>query len=188
MIQNSNLSPQKSLFNSYACLNAADEFFQRKIHEVASPILIYRTQYGLYEGQAVDGKFNGRGVFIYKNKSYYVGEWKDHRMNGIGKHVNSDGNTYEGEFVNGARNGFGKMIFKSGDVYEGTWKNDIIEGQGKYTASNGAVYEGAFIKGRREGFGKFVFNGFVYEGDWKNDQFTDLEKFSIQTAIFMKVK
>ncbi|MFN4174240.1 MAG: hypothetical protein ACK4HV_03955, partial [Parachlamydiaceae bacterium] len=76
MIQNSNLSPQKSLFNSYACLDAADEFFQRKIHEVASPILIFRDPTFVYEGQAVDGKFTGRGVIVYKDKSYYVGEWK----------------------------------------------------------------------------------------------------------------
>ena len=60
----------------------------------------------LYEGNFINGKFEGNGKYYYDNGYYFIGEYK-----------------------NGLRNGKGIIYYKNGNIqYEGDWVNDKPEG------------------------------------------------------------
>ena len=81
----------------------------------------------MYEGEFLNGKFNGKGKYSYP-----------------------DGQIYEGDYVNGVKEGNGKLTFPSGRIYEGPFVNGLQHGIGKYTKRGKTVdvlYEnGKFIK------------------------------------------
>ena len=61
----------------------------------------------MYEGDFINGKFEGNGKYILENGVYYLGEWKNSLRHGKGIIYYSNGNImYDGEFVDG--NIFGK--------------------------------------------------------------------------------
>jgi hypothetical protein len=51
-----------------------------------------------YEGEWVDGKMQGRGVYFYGDGSVYDGMWVAGKMQGKGVFCYPNGNRYEGEF------------------------------------------------------------------------------------------
>ena len=93
---------------------------------------------------------DGYGKYIYENKDYYVGEWKDYLRNGIGTLYNKYGKIiYDGEWKNNLKNGQGKLYYKNGKIkYEGNLVDDKKDGEGKYYDENGTI---------------------IYDGIWKND-------------------
>nr|XP_056721386.1 MORN repeat-containing protein 1 [Euleptes europaea] len=151
---------------------------------------------GLYRGETKDQRRSGYGHYIYSNSFFqYEGEWKEGKKHGHGKLLFKDGSYYEGEFVNGeiVGNGFrywahtgniysgqflygelqghGVMQYKDGQRYEGNFCYGVQEGHGQLTDKEGQQYEGSFYKNRRHGGGKMRFkNGDEYEGDWILDQ------------------
>ena len=124
-------------------------------------------------------KKNGHGTETYKDGSTYVGEFKDGKRHGQGKHTwsNIDGSTdkqYVGEYENGEKNGYGFMLFTDGGNYLGGWKDGIYNGQGKYTFPNGTVFEGEWKNGRLNGqvtmtSSKFPIDGYKYVGEFKDN-------------------
>jgi hypothetical protein len=117
---------------------------------------------GLYEGQILNNKRNGKGKMTYKNKS-------NGRQNGI----------YDGDWDNNSRDGQGKMIFENNDIYEGTWKNDEMVGEGKIVKSDGNVYKGTWNATGDSWYGRWgegarhmgemkYANGDNYEGNWED--------------------
>lgn len=42
------------------------------------------------------GKKSGKGKYVWKDGSYYDGDWVDNKITGRGKYVWSDGRRYEG--------------------------------------------------------------------------------------------
>ncbi len=52
-----------------------------------------------YDGDWVDGKMHGRGVYYYADGSIYDGMWQDGKMHGSGVFIYPNGNRYDGEFV-----------------------------------------------------------------------------------------
>jgi len=125
-----------------------------------------------YEGDFINGKFEGNGKYIFDDGEYYEGQWKNGLRSGKGIHYYSNGNIkYEGHYYNDKYEGNGKYINEDGESYEGQWKNGFINGKGIYYYSNGNImYEGDFINCKREGYGKYNFkNGEYYIGEWKND-------------------
>ncbi len=96
-----------------------------------------------YEGDFVDGLFDGYGVKKWDcNIHYYKGEWKQGRYHGKGICCAYDG-TWDGEWVNGHINGNGSFTSKKGWVFTGKaiehWE---IEGMGTITFPNGDIYVG----------------------------------------------
>jgi len=82
----------------------------------------------VYEGEAVNGKFNGKG-----------------------KSTSADGNVYEGDYVNGKQTGKGKCTYTDGDVYEGDFVDDNPHGKGKMTTADGKVFVGNWENGKFAG-------------------------------------
>ena len=60
-----------------------------------------------YEGDFVDDKKHGKGVYVYANGDKYEGDWLDGKKHGKGVITFADGNKYEGDFVDGKFHGKG---------------------------------------------------------------------------------
>lgn len=66
---------------------------------------------------------DGKGTYIYKDKTVYEGEFKKTKAHGYGVCYYSNGNSYEGEWANHTFHGKGIMRYKNGKVKAGLWKN-----------------------------------------------------------------
>ena len=54
-----------------------------------------------YDGEFVNDKYEGNGIYYYENGEYYIGEFKNGLRNCKGKEYYKNGNIkYDGEFVN----------------------------------------------------------------------------------------
>ena len=103
-------------------------------------------KYGVYKGQFVAGKKEGRGTIkITTSKKLrltapkspmvtYEGEWKANYCHGQGRITYIDGSVYKGNFVENRKVGNGKMQSTPTDKflaeYDGDWKGDAEDGQG----------------------------------------------------------
>ncbi|OMO70105.1 hypothetical protein CCACVL1_19102 [Corchorus capsularis] len=152
----------------------------------------YYYMKGRYEGDWVDGKYDGYGVETWaKGSRYrghyrqglrhgigvyrfytgdvYAGEWSNGQCHGCGVHTCEDGSKYVGEFKWGVKHGLGQYHFRNGDIYSGEYFADKMHGFGVYQFGNGHRYEGAWHEGRRQGFGTYTFrNGETQSGHWQN--------------------
>ena len=125
----------------------------------------------LYEGDFINGKFEGNGKYFYENGECYVGQFKNNLKNGKGTEYYSNGTIkYEGEYINDKAEGNGKYILENGEYYIGQWKNDLPNGKGtKYYPNGKILYEGDYINDKAEGYGKYVYeDGEFYIGQWKD--------------------
>ncbi len=125
----------------------------------------------LYEGNFINGKFEGKGKYIYNDGDYFIGEYKNGLRNGKGILYDKNGNImFKSDYINGKVEGYGKRIWENGEYYEGQWKNDLKHGNGKeYYANEEIKYEGNFINDKYEGNGKYIWNnGEYYIGQFKN--------------------
>ena len=152
-----------------------------------------------YEGDRVDGKYEGIGTYYYnKGGNRYEGEWKnglkhgkgilyyDHETNNIkydgyfskgnfegkGIYYWDDGSYYIGDFVNGLKHGYGTLYKSDGNLkYEGGFINDKFEGNGIYYCNSGNYYIGDFKDGSKHGKGKlYKINDDVKNGIFVNNK------------------
>ncbi|KAJ0981060.1 hypothetical protein J5N97_009315 [Dioscorea zingiberensis] len=110
-----------------------------------------------YRGQYRQGLRHGFGVYKFYNGDSYAGEWLSGQSHGIGIQTCSDGSCYVGEFKCGVKHGLGYYRFRNGDRYAGEYFGDKIHGFGVYHFANGHCYEGSWHEGRKQGFGKYTF-------------------------------
>lgn len=114
---------------------------------------------------------HGRGILRFMDGGVYVGEFKNHLMEGIGRFEYPGGEIYEGGMMNGMRHGRGKLIFSDQSGFEGLFVEDWYKNTGKFIYSNGEFYEGTMIEGNRQGLGKHCFvNGDIFHGIFKDDE------------------
>ncbi|XP_045714679.1 MORN repeat-containing protein 1 [Phyllostomus hastatus] len=125
-----------------------------------------------YEGEWRGGKTHGRGKLLFKDGSYYEGEFADGEIAGEGcRHWAATGNTYSGHFVLGEPQGHGVMTYGAGGCYEGAMSRGMREGHGCLVDQDGNVYRGSFHSNKQHGRGHMAFrNGDSYEGDWVRGQ------------------
>lgn len=115
-----------------------------------------------YNGNMVNGKKEGQGVYILSNGSKYYGEFKNDKMNGNGVMRYPDGATYDGKWKDNTREGYGvytfpddyalndddKSFFEFANYY-GEWNNGNIEGHGVMTCTNGEKLDGEWTIDKR---------------------------------------
>ncbi|PIA47330.1 hypothetical protein AQUCO_01400178v1 [Aquilegia coerulea] len=120
-----------------------------------------------YRGQYRQGLRHGCGVYRFYTGDSYSGEWCNGQSHGIGVQTCADGSCYVGEFKCGVKHGLGCYHFRNGDRYAGEYFGDKIHGFGVYHFANGHRYEGSWHEGRKQGFGNYTFrNGETKCGEW----------------------
>lgn len=110
-----------------------------------------------YEGEFHKGKCNGSGVYNYFANGRYEGDWIDGRYDGYGIESWARGSRYRGQYRQGLRHGFGIYRFYTGDSYAGEWYNGQSHGLGIQTCSDGSCYVGEFKYGAKHGLGCYHF-------------------------------
>ncbi|KAK1631318.1 hypothetical protein QYE76_005633 [Lolium multiflorum] len=120
-----------------------------------------------YRGQYRQGLRHGHGVYRFYSGDCYAGEWAGGQSHGIGAQTCSDGSSYVGEFKCGVKHGLGSYHFRNGDRYSGEYFGDKIHGFGVYSFANGHCYAGSWHEGKKQGLGMYTFrNGDKRSGDW----------------------
>ena len=127
----------------------------------------------IYHGEFLKNTLirHGRGLFIWEDKGFYLGYWKNDKRDGKGRNNYSNGNVYQGTYKNGKKEGRGIYKWKNGDIYMGEFKNDLKEGTGKYKFRNGDKFIGSFKMDKIDGNGTYIWankNSFI--GQFKNDK------------------
>ncbi len=78
-----------------------------------------------YDGEAMDGRFNGWGTLTTNTADRFEGYWTDGQMNG-----------------------FGVLHRANGEIYTGDWKDDRPNGKGELRHADGTLVEGNFVDGK----------------------------------------
>jgi hypothetical protein len=118
-----------------------------------------------YDGEQIDGKFNGHGVFVSAEKDRLDGEWKDGALNGQAIVTWANGNRYEGGWLNGKAEGHGVEVWANGDRYDGDWDSGKANGRGVQLWANGQTYDGEWRDDQPNGTGKLKrADGTTYAG------------------------
>ena len=133
-----------------------------------------------YEGDIVNGKYEGFGKQIFEDGTYYEGQWENNKKNGKGILYYKDGTIkYDGDFINDKKEGNGKFVFENGEYYIGQWFNNKRSGKGKEFCKDGTLkYDGEFFNDQKEGNGKCCFeDGEYYIGQWSNGKMNGQGKF-----------
>uniref|UniRef100_A0A674KBQ8 MORN repeat containing 1 n=1 Tax=Terrapene triunguis TaxID=2587831 RepID=A0A674KBQ8_9SAUR len=135
-------------------------------------LYVYPNSFFQYEGEWKQGRKHGHGKLLFKDGSYYEGEFVDGEIMGNGlRYWASTGNTYSGQFVSGELHGHGVIQYKDGGKYEGEFSYGMRAGHGLLVDKDGQTYQGTFHNNKKHGGGKMTFkNGDKYEGDWILDQ------------------
>ncbi|KAH1125319.1 hypothetical protein AAZX31_06G106200 [Glycine max] len=110
-----------------------------------------------YEGEFHKGRSNGSGVYHYFVNGRYEGDWVDGRYDGYGIESWARGSRYRGQYRQGLRHGYGVYRFYTGDSYSGEWCNGQSHGVGLQTCSDASCYIGQFKYGVKHGLGCYHF-------------------------------
>lgn len=76
--------------------------------------------------------------------------------NGHGKLIYKDGTYYLGNFIEGLKHGQGEQTRGDGSTYIGGFENDLMHGEGKMTLADGKVIQTTWVYGRKHGKGMVV--------------------------------
>lgn len=88
----------------------------------------------IYEGEYVNDKKDGYGVFRWASGNLYQGQFKDDERHGKGRMEWTDGSYYEGDWFRGIQHGYGKITFPDGSEKEGYFDNNVFIGKMKEDA------------------------------------------------------
>ncbi|KAG6504427.1 hypothetical protein ZIOFF_036760 [Zingiber officinale] len=110
-----------------------------------------------YEGEFHKGRCNGSGVYNFFGKGRYEGDWVDGKYDGYGTESWARGSRYRGHYRQGLRHGYGVYKFYSGDSYAGEWVGGQSHGVGAQTCSDGSSFFGEFKCGVKHGLGYYHF-------------------------------
>lgn len=126
-----------------------------------------------YNGQLIDGRRHGRGVWTSSTEQYN-GQWKSDQRDGHGSQVWQDGRVYEGDFVDGKFHGHGRMEWHTPEglmVYDGQYIDDVKHGRGMYNWPDGRIYDGQWENGKRSGEAYYTnLCGEKKRGIWNSDK------------------
>jgi len=109
-----------------------------------------------YYGELVANYRHGKGLQIWRDGAIYMGQWKYHKADGIGKFKHSDADTYIGDFYNDRAYGYGIYKHTNGAVYEGFWVDDFQSGLGFEEWTDNSFFQGEYQRGKKQGVGKKI--------------------------------
>ncbi|KAL4459975.1 hypothetical protein ABPG74_003501 [Tetrahymena malaccensis] len=93
-------------------------------------IQLQNEQNGTYQGLVNDqNKKDLFGVFLWDSGDFYVGEWKDNKINGQGIIYFSTGGYLEGQFTNSIVHNKSLLVFPNNDKYFANWKSGNLDGK-----------------------------------------------------------
>ena len=95
-----------------------------------------------YQGQTLNGKRHGRGVYTWASGGRYEGSFRDDKREGQGVQTFTNGNRYEGSFQNSKKTGHGIYTWASGSRHEGEFLDGKFHGHGVRTWTSGERYDG----------------------------------------------
>ena len=122
----------------------------------------------VYDGNALNGKKEGRGVSTLSDGSVYNGHFAKGKEEGFGTLIRPDGTKYRGQFRKGLKDGYGIMLWKD-RTYDGQWIEGKPHGQGRVVWSNGTVFTGEFQQGKYDGLGVYIWpSGKKFVGRWQH--------------------
>ena len=124
----------------------------------------------IYIGEKKGKIKEGLGLQIWNKETFYFGNYKDNKINGLGKFI-SENTKFKGEFKDDEANGYG--IYSNNKLtYEGYWKKDQQNNYGFEKWNDGSIYQGQYYNGEKNGIGTYIFgDGNKYEGEFKNNSF-----------------
>lgn len=127
-----------------------------------------------YEGNFVNGKWEGDGLLIIPDNATYKGTFKNGEVTGKGEITYADGNKYVGEVVNLNKEGEGLYTYKNGQTFKGIFKaGNVWTGEGYIFMSEKAYYKGSVLNGKQHGKGLLRFeDGATYEGTFNQGEGT----------------
>lgn len=144
-----------------------------------------------YEGDFVDGYYDGYGVYdclnsagkYAKAKYKFEGYWIQGMANNQGTMTTISGKTFSGLWKEGllcikgnCQNGYGEVMFSyQNRILSGRWTNGKLNGYGTQTDSDGNIqYKGEFKDTHFHGKGTSYENGKVIQsGDWVRGSYRD---------------
>ena len=174
--ENNKCNKENSAIFIYPIINIIEEDIRKRRNDgkYINGKFIYKDG-KYYLGEFKNNLPNGKGIKYYKNGNIlYEGDFINGKFEGNGKLIYDNGNYFIGQFKNGLRNGKGTIYYSNGNImYDGDWINNKAEGNGKYICENGEYYIGQWKNGLRNGKGTMYYsNGNIkYDGDWINDNF-----------------
>lgn len=80
-----------------------------------------------YTGYVLNNRMNGQGKLTYPNGDVYEGNFVNGVFNGHGTFKSGMGWSYTGEFKKGQADGQGKLIAKDKKIYKGKFKQGIYQ-------------------------------------------------------------
>ena len=120
-----------------------------------------------YDGPMINGKKEGKGIYIYQNGCKYEGYFKNDKKEGSGIFYYSNGDRFKGHFHDGNYHGIGIFYFNNGDRYEGQFNKNKYSGKGKYFYHNGDKFEGQWLNDKKHGQGIYYYlNGDKIVGNY----------------------
>ncbi len=146
---------------------------------------------GIYEGEFVDGKFHGEGIFLPIKGGMYKGSFKNNKHHGQGILADPNGAVIVGIFEESimvdtleksqlllrclegdCNNGVGRLQTLAKDIEISTYKGEFwkgkFHGKGKLIFMDGHFYDGYFKNGLFEGQGVLIYpDGSVEAGEWE---------------------
>ena len=95
-----------------------------------------------------DGKWHGNGILTYSSGDYWEGEFKDGLpFNGEGMYIYPDKSKYVGRIIKGLKQGHGNQVWSPHDKYDGEFKDDKFSGKGTLIQFGGYKWVGEFENG-----------------------------------------
>lgn len=92
-----------------------------------------------YEGNWVNGHWEGTGTSTWENGECYQGEFSNDVRSGQGTYALASGNKYEGNFVDGEPLGKGTLYYLDGSYLTGEF-DGLANAKGTYYSSDGYTY------------------------------------------------
>ncbi|CAI2374216.1 unnamed protein product [Moneuplotes crassus] len=93
-----------------------------------------------YEGDFLDGMWEGFGSYQHVIRGCYEGEFKENRIHGYGHQICKNGDQYFGYNKSNKKNGFGVFLRPDGRIFEGQWHDGYPE-TGTFTDTTGKEYK-----------------------------------------------